>query len=111
MLYQQKCKSCHGKRKNGYYESEFTGDKFVPSLNGISLFKKFKSLETIKGFDYAHKYISNIDLDNSDLKALRKYFINRDEYLMKNDIFRLDGRWQLLLDKYGDFASKPPHGK
>ena len=30
---------------------------------------------------------------------------------MKNDIFRLDGRWQLLLDKYGDFASKPPHGK
>lgn len=111
LLYQQKCKSCHGKRKNGYYESEFTGDKFVPSLNGISLFKKFKSLETIKGFDYAHKYTSNIDLDNSDLKALRKYFINRDEYLMKNDIFRLDGRWQLLLDKYGDFASKPPHGK
>ena len=111
IVYQQKCKSCHGKRKNGLYEYEFTGDKYIPSLNGVSTFKKFQSLKNKDTFNYSHKYIPKIDVDDDDLRALRKYFIKRDKYLMSNDIYRKDGRWQLLLDKYGNFASEPPHGK
>ena len=30
---------------------------------------------------------------------------------MSKDIYRTEGKWQLLLDKYGEFASNPPHGK
>ncbi len=111
IVYQQKCKSCHGKRKNGYYEPEFTGDKYIPSLNGVSTFKKFQSLKNKDAFNYSHKYTAKIDIDDDDLRALKKYFIKRDEYLMSNDIYRKDGRWQLLIDKYGNFASEPPHGK
>ncbi len=109
--YQKKCKSCHGKRKNGFYEPEFTGDKYVPSLNGISMIKKFESLKNLKSFNYAHKYSSKLKIDKSELDSLIKYFTKRDDYLLKNDVYRLDGRWQLLLDKYGNFASIPPHGK
>ncbi len=109
--YQKKCKSCHGKRKNGFYEPEFTGDKYIPSLNGISTLKKFESLKDVNSFNYAHKYSSKIKINESELNSLRKYFTKRDNYLLENDVYRIDGRWQLLLDKNGNFASIPPHGK
>ena len=111
LIYQQKCKSCHGKRKNGNYQAEFIGDKYIPSLNGVSTLKKFQSLNKVSEFEYAHKYSSKIKIDQNDLNALKNYFIDRDNYLMNKDIYRTEGKWQLLLDKYGKFASIPPHGK
>ena len=36
------------KSKNGRYVREFVGDKYVPSLNGISKLKKIDSLKSLK---------------------------------------------------------------
>ena len=80
-------------------------------MNGVSTLKKFQSLNKVSEFEYAHKYSSKIKIDQNDLNALKNYFIDRDNYLMSKDIYRTEGKWQLLLDKYGKFASNPPHGK
>jgi len=111
MIYNDKCKSCHGKNKNGIYKSEIYGDKYIPSLNGVSRLKKFSSLENLNNFNYAHKYSDKIELDEDELEHLKRYFINRDNYLFKNKLLDERAVWQLLLDKKGNFASKPPYGK
>ena len=42
--------------KNGLYHSEFKGDEYIPSLNGISRLKKFQVFSNLKKFNYSHKY-------------------------------------------------------
>ena len=111
IIYNNKCKSCHGKNKNGLYMSEIKGDKYIPSLNGISRLNKFASLKDSKSFNYSHKYSSKIKINNYELEDLRRYFINRDNYLYENKLLDKRADWQLLLDKYGNFASVPPYGK
>ena len=44
-IYEKKCKSCHGKNMNGKYLSEFSGDDYIPSLNGISVLERFQNLK------------------------------------------------------------------
>ena len=111
LAYNQKCKSCHGKNKNGFYEGEVKGEKYIPSLNGVSRLEKFKSLKNINNFNFSHKYTLGVEVNNDELKNLRKYFKKRDDYLFANNILQKRGVWQLLLDKNGNFASKPPYGK
>jgi len=110
-IYNNKCKSCHGKNKNGIYMSEVSGDKYIPSLNGVSRLKKFSSLKNINDFNYSHKYSDKVNLNEEELKSLKRYFINRDNYLFKNNLLDERAVWQLLLDKNQNFASKPPYGK
>ena len=111
IIYNNKCKSCHGKNKNGLYMSEVKGDKYIPSLNGLSRLKKFNSLKDSKSFNYSHKYSSQIEINDDELKHLRRYFINRDNYLFENNLLDKRADWQLFLDKNGNFASIPPYGK
>tara|TARA_Y100000816_G_C26107618_1_gene589175 strand:+ start:3366 stop:5396 length:2031 start_codon:yes stop_codon:yes gene_type:complete len=111
ITYKNHCASCHGKNKNGLYLSETVSDKYIPSLNGISRMKKFDSLESLEKFEYSHKYTTKIKLEKKEIKNLKNYFINRDNYLFRNDLLQTRAVWQLLLDKNGNFASKPPYGK
>ncbi len=111
LTYNQKCKSCHGKNKNGLYESESTGERYFPGLNGVTKLKKFHSLKNVNNYIFSHKYSSPADINEDELKDLRKYLKKRDNYLIKNNLLQKRAVWQLLLDKYGNFASKPPYGK
>ena len=110
-MYKNKCSSCHRKSKNGRYVREFVGDKYVPSLNGISKLKKMDSLKSLKNFKFSHKYSENIDISEDELKILSDFFLSHDKYMIENNLLKLSATWQLLLDKNGNFASIPPHGK
>tara|TARA_B100001057_G_C22862233_1_gene954992 strand:+ start:2039 stop:4057 length:2019 start_codon:yes stop_codon:yes gene_type:complete len=110
-IYNNTCKSCHGKNKNGFYNSEFKGDEYVPSLNGISRLEKFNIFDNLKQFKYSHKYVKLNSLNEKDLKNLKDYFISRDNYLFKNNLLQTKAIWQLILDKNGIHASVPPYGK
>ena len=110
-IYKEKCQSCHRKDKNGLYIREFQGDKYVPSLNGITKSNKFNSLDSVKKFKFSHKYSSKINMSENELNILKNYFDSRDKYLVENNLLITRATWQLILDKYGNFASKPPYGK
>jgi quinoprotein glucose dehydrogenase len=110
-IYNNSCKSCHGKNKNGLYNSEFKGDEYIPSLNGISVFNKFHVFNDLKKFNYSHKFVQHDDLNEEDLKNLKKYFISRDNYLFNENLLETNAIWQLILDKNGNYASVPPYGK
>ena len=110
-IYNNTCKSCHGKNKNGLYSSEFKGDDYIPSLNGISKLKKFEVFKNLKRFNYSHKYAKLANLNEEDLKNLKDYFISRDNYLFNNNLLQTKAIWQIILDKNGNHASVPPYGK
>lgn len=110
-IYKNKCSSCHRKNKNGRYIREFVGDGYVPSLNGITKTNKINSLIDLKSFNFSHKYTNNLEIEENELKVLKKYFEAHDKYLIEKDLLKLSATWQLLLDKNGDFASIPPYGK
>ena len=110
-IYNSTCKSCHGANKNGLYNSEFKGDEYIPSLNGISRLKKFDVFDNLEKFNYSHRYAKVAKLTEKDLKHLKDYFISRDKYLFKNDLLKTSAIWQLILDKNGNHASIPPNGK
>ena len=111
-IYKDKCLSCHGNYRQAYAETEFTGDKFIPSLTNISLQKKFISLKNLDNFNYSHKYIENkIKISDNDLKILRKYFQNWDNFLNKLNLIHIAYKWQNILDKNLLPASKAPWGK
>ena len=42
-FYKNNCSACHGIGRQGYYENEFVGDKYVPSLVGLHIKNKFKT--------------------------------------------------------------------
>ena len=110
-IYNNTCKSCHGKNKNGLYVREFSGDEYIPSLNGITRTKKFDSMNDLQKFNNSHKYAKLANLTEKDLKQLKDYFVSRDSYLFKNDLLNTSAVWQLILDKNGNYASIPPYGK
>jgi quinoprotein glucose dehydrogenase len=110
-IYNNACKSCHGKDKNGLYVREFEGDEYIPSLNGITKLKKFDALNNLEKFNNSHKYAKLANLTEKDLKQLRDYFTSRDNYLFKDDLLSTAGVWQLILDKNGNYASIPPYGR
>jgi quinoprotein glucose dehydrogenase len=110
-IYNNTCKSCHGKNKNGLYNSEFIDDEYIPSLNGVSRLKKFNVFNNLKQFNYSHKFVKQANLTEEDLKHLKDYFISRDNYLFKDDLLQTSAIWQLILDKNGNYASLPPYGK
>ncbi len=111
-IYENKCQSCHQVNMNGIYESELFGNKYVPSLIGVSFLDKFRSLESKKNFHMSHKYAEvKSNISQNDLDTLRDYLKKNDIFLKENDLMHIKARWQLLLDKYKNFASIPPYGK
>ncbi len=111
-LYINKCASCHGIARQGFYENEFFGDGYAPSLVGITLTKRKKSIRSLKEFFYNHKYTTTkIELNQKSLNEIRDYFVALDKFLNRWDLLSAQGRWQLLLDQDDLPAVAPPWGE
>ena len=112
VLYKQKCSSCHGNARQGRYETEIEGDNFYPSLVGITKTNKWSLTDTYKKVLKIHEE-NNIDLDLSpdQYNSIMKYFDKFDENLFKKNLIGKQDFWQVLLDKKGLPATKPPWGK
>ena len=111
-IYKSKCQSCHGSSRQGFYESESSGDKYYPSLIGVSFTKKSLSLKNMKTFENSHRYNENkINITEDELSTLKTFFNEYDNILKKFNLLREYGRWQLFLDKNKLPASSPPWGK
>jgi len=111
-LYSKKCSSCHGNARQGRYDFETKGDNFYPSLVGITKTKKWSAVDTFEKVSKIHK-LNNIDLklDINEYTDMMKYFDKFDENLFENNLVEKDGFWQILLDKRGLPATRPPWGK
>jgi quinoprotein glucose dehydrogenase len=109
--YNQKCSSCHGSAGQGFIETETYGDTFYPPITGISMTKKFSSLNNINTLKNLH--LDNVlnPLKQSEFENIKSFIINRDNFLNKVGVLNVFGRWQLLhgLDKMP--INKPPWGK
>jgi quinoprotein glucose dehydrogenase len=111
-LYSEKCSSCHGNARLGRHEIETLGDNFYPSLVGITKTKKWSAVDSYEKVSKIHKlYNIDINLDVNDYTDMMKYFDKFDENLFKNDLVEKEGFWQILLDKRGLPATRPPWGK
>ena len=110
-FYKNNCSSCHGAGREGYYENEFEGDKYVPSLVGLKIKSKdeaqysYESLKKIHN-DIQIKFDYNKKLLLETLNGFEKY----DEFLYDNNLLDIKGFWQNLLDVNGYPASIPPWG-
>ena len=112
IIYQTKCQSCHGSKREGVYQSEFFGDKYIPSLIGVSFTDKVKSLENKENFIKSHSFLKKkIDVTEVQINKLKIFFKQEDQILKDQDLLELTAKWQLLLNEDKSFASKPPWGK
>jgi len=111
-IYSQNCSSCHGNARQGRYEFETKGDNYYPSLVGITKTKKWSMVDTFEKVSKIHK-LNNIDLkiNIDEYSKMMNYFDKFDEKLFKDDLVVKDGFWQILLDKKGLPATRPPWGK
>ncbi|KQP11882.1 PQQ-binding-like beta-propeller repeat protein [Pseudorhodoferax sp. Leaf267] len=110
-LYQQRCASCHGAARQGFWEGEREGDTYHPSLIGISLLRPRAQLESLAAFQRAHQYSGPKPAPTADeLQQLYGYFSALDLEADKNRTLMVDPYWQLLLDPQGNPGSKPPWG-
>lgn len=111
-IYQSKCASCHGVAGQGLMQNESYGDKYYPTLAGITLTEKAKNIKNLKNFLYAHKYEKNfMEITNSEFEELKAFFYKRDKVLNSFNLLAINGRWQLFLDENKNPASPPPWGK
>ena len=111
-IYSQNCSSCHGNARQGRYDFETKGDNFYPSLVGITKTEKWSMVDTYEKVSKIHK-LNNIDLkiNIDEYSEMMNYFDKFDEKLFKDDLVVKDGFWQILLDKNGLPATRPPWGK
>jgi len=108
-FYNNKCSSCHGIGRQGFYENEFEGDRYIPSLIDIDLQKYNQFKSPIKELKEYHKDI-DINFDEKFLLEMLENFNKYDSFLKKFNLLKINGFWQLLLDDKGYPASKPPWG-
>ncbi len=109
--YYKFCSSCHGDGYQGFIESESKGDKFYPSLTGISKSNRFHSLDTVEQFLSIHDNFANL-LPRDDLTKIiieqKNFFIRRDKVLDFFSLYHKEGRWGLLLGADKKPAIHPP---
>lgn len=111
-IYKNKCLSCHGHYRQSYFETEFTGDDYVPSLTNLSKLDRFKSMESLENFNFNHKYVDDkIDISEDQLYQIKNYFEKIDKVLNKLNLIHTAYKWQVILDKNNLPASKQPWGK
>ena len=110
--YSKNCASCHGNARQGRFDNETRGDNFYPSLVGITKTKKWSAVNSYKKVLKIHSINNiNLDLEINDYKNMMNYFNKYDEKLFKENLITKEGFWQILLDKDGLPATKPPWGK
>ena len=109
--YAAECSSCHGLSRKGFYELEGEGDLFYPPLVGSTLndkrdfvmnYKKVASLHDSHNIPYNVTEEIHADIFNS--------FDRYDRFLQKFNLLSSRAYWQILLDKDGNPATKPPWG-
>ena len=95
----------------GRLDTEDRGDNFYPSLVGITTTNKILKVNDYNKLKKIHA-INNINLEFSDKEydLIFKSFDEYDQKLKNNGKITLKGSWQVLLDKYGLPATKPPWG-
>ena len=107
-LYQNKCASCHGADRQGYYEKEFTGDRVYPSLVGISASQNVDLAEL-----FWENHVGLVErglINDEDIKAIGNYLRAADHISDERKSLNVTFAWQLLLDNEGYPGSKPPWG-
>jgi len=71
VTYFNKCAACHGNDMRGAYLKESDGDLYFPSLVNVTKRIEREKLLSLSEFQYNHHYISEINPDKSDSKALK----------------------------------------
>jgi hypothetical protein len=106
--YYDNCAACHRNDRNGRFQSELTGDGYVPSLMGYTLTEKYRYGKDYKNFLLLHD--SKIDITEYDLKSIYDFFDDYDKKLLKEKKINVEGFWQPLLGKDSLPLNKPPWG-
>jgi len=110
-IYIENCSSCHGLSRKGSYEYESQGDKYYPPLVGISLTEKNKDIMQFNKIKSIHEYYDIAYLiSKKEHEDIFNQFAKYDSRLEKLGLLSSRGFWQLLLDKDGYPANKPPWG-
>ena len=112
-IYEQKCLSCHGSRRNGVYE-KFKGSdiqkNYIPSLVGISVFNELKGkMSSYQQIIQMHDNKMNLTLE--EFKKIKNLFTEWDESLKNNKLMYFDGVWEEFFAQDGKLISSPPWGK
>tara|TARA_B110000503_G_scaffold130005_1_gene202883 strand:+ start:106 stop:2268 length:2163 start_codon:yes stop_codon:yes gene_type:complete len=110
-FYNQKCSSCHGSAGQGFIETETYGDTFYPPITGISMTKKFSSLDNIRTLKKLHSDNILQHLKSNEFENIKNFIIKRDNALNKLGVLNVYGRWQLLLGLDKMPINKFPWGK
>lgn len=119
VTYVSKCAACHGKDLAGAIDWGM-GDKYNPSLVGITKRRSKEQLTSIDIFKYGHKYAKKNNskdagdlldtISNADLLELYELFKGIDLNIAERNDFSYRGTYQYLLDTDGQFGSNPPWG-
>ena len=109
--YIENCSSCHGLSRKGFYEYETHGDKFYPPLVGISLTDKNSDVEQFDKIKSIHEYFDiSYNISKKEHHEIFNQFAKYDSRLEKFGLLSSRGFWQLLLNRDGYPANKPPWG-
>jgi hypothetical protein len=106
--YYQKCAICHRNDRNGRFQSELTGDGYVPSLMGYTLTEKYKYGKDYQNFLLLHGL--KTEVTKQDLDSIYEFFDEYDKKLFKEKKLIVDGFWQPLLGKDSLPLNKAPWG-
>ena len=123
-VYEDKCSSCHGVKRNGTFDPNTKKKSeiiepitikngklesgYMSSLVGHSLFsktdfnKKFNSKKFLKYHD---------KLNDIELNGFKELFTKWDKILLENNEIQLRHHWAKFLDQNNNPASNPPWGK
>jgi len=109
--YKAFCASCHGLARQGFVQSESEGGGYFPSLLGIVKSDRFDPLKSMEAFNKVHQY-SEIKktLDSEVLNDIKDYIESADNFLIRYDLLKDEGKWQLFLGRDGHPATKGPWG-
>ena len=110
-IYTKECSSCHGVARQGVYQDEAEGDLLYPPLVGLSFTEKFQKVDNAKSLISLHdEFDVSLKISNNEYSEMLDKFQKYDERLKRFNMLGYTSFWQLLLDKDGYPATKPPWG-
>ena len=110
-IFLEDCSSCHGVARQGAYQDESEGDQIYPPLVGLSFSHKMRSVSNSQKLQSLHREFDiSIKISDEDYQEMLLQFKKYDEKLLKFNMLGYSSFWQILLDKDGYPATKPPWG-
>ena len=98
-IYQDKCASCHGVRREGYYENELVGDQGYPSLVGITASREIIGTQW---FRRAHDGMTSVKpISDEEIETINKYLSAADHFSDDRRSLQVSYVWQLILTAKG----------